>query len=237
MRRINIHHFGGLETVADVTSLERVLAIRTSEDLNEFWISGEEKRPEFVLTVRADVAALHFFTADDRNFQSRGPRVPDEWFTFKTTNGEEIQVMSEAIVSVGDGQNAAREFAETLQLPTSVRWIDLVLEPDLLDVVRELVVDLADGRFDKVVADGRAGRLSITELRSAIRDYGRTLVPLSDEALHRIDVYPRDLDLKRSSLDVPLWTAEEGRSDLTLQLDATREGSTYRVQITDLHVL
>jgi hypothetical protein len=237
MRTISIHHSGGEETVADIASLERVLAFRTSEDLNEFWMSGEKKRPEFVLTVRADVAALHFFTDDDRNFQSRGARVPGDWFTFKTTNGEEIQVMSEAIVSVADGQRAAREFAENLELPTSVRWIDLVLEPDLLNVVRELVIDLASGRFAEVVADGRAGRLSAADLQSAISDYGGTLVPLPDEALHRIDVFPRDLDLKRSSMDVPLWTAEEGESDLTLQLDATRDGATYRVEITTLHVL
>jgi hypothetical protein len=237
MRRVNIHHFRGVEPIADAASFEQLLALRTPDGLNEFWISGEEKRPELVMTVRAENAVLHFFTKDDRNFQSRGDRAPGDWLTFKTTNGEEIQIMSEAVVSVADALKATREFIENLELPKSVRWIDLVLEPDLLRVVRDLVADLAAGRFMKVVTDGRAGRLSAAELESAIREYGRTLVPLPDEALNRIDVFPRDLDLNRASLDVPLWTAEEGLSDLTLQLDAMRDGAMYRIEITTLHVL
>jgi hypothetical protein len=111
------------------------------------------------------------------------------------------------------------------------------MDRHLLDAIRDLVMNLAVGRFTQVEADGRAGRLSASELLSAIREYGRTLVPLPDEGVALIDVYPHDADPAKSFLDVPLWTAEEGRSDLTLSLVATREGDKYRLEISDLHVL
>lgn len=111
------------------------------------------------------------------------------------------------------------------------------MDPDLFHMICELVRDLASGRFAQIEADGRAGRLSASELRSTIRDYGRTLVALPDEALPLIDFYPHDRDPTRASIDVPLWTAEEGRSDLTLSLLATRELDKYRLEISDLHVL
>ncbi|MBN9161168.1 MAG: hypothetical protein BGO98_23185 [Myxococcales bacterium 68-20] len=111
------------------------------------------------------------------------------------------------------------------------------MDKDLLEAVRVLVNDLADGRFTAIESDGRAGRLTAGELASAIRDYGRTLQPLPDHAVQLIDVYPSDMDPKTWSLDVPLWTAEEGRSDLTLSLVATRDGDGYRLELSDLHVL
>lgn len=119
----------------------------------------------------------------------------------------------------------------------SRRQIGVSMDSDLLDAICDLVADLARGRLAEIEADGRAGRLSASELLSAIRDYGRTLVPLPDEAVHLIDVYLNDWDSTKSSLDVPLWTIEEGRSDLTLSLVATKDGDKYRVEISDLHVL
>mgnify|MGYP000884154324 CR=1 FL=1 len=111
------------------------------------------------------------------------------------------------------------------------------MDQKLLDAIRNLVADLARGRLDEIEADGRAGRLSASELLSAIRDYGRTLLPLPDEAVSLIDIFPSDHDSTKSFLDVPLWTVEEGRSDLTLSLVATREVDEYRLEISDLHVL
>jgi hypothetical protein len=111
------------------------------------------------------------------------------------------------------------------------------LEEVLFNGIRELVTDLVRGRFDELEADGRAGRLSAKELLSAIRQYGKTLVPLPDDALHLIDVYPNESDSTECLLDVPLWTAEEGRSDLTLSLVATKKDDGYRLEVSDLHVL
>jgi hypothetical protein len=111
------------------------------------------------------------------------------------------------------------------------------MDNELLESVRDLVRDLADGRFAAIETDGRAGRLTAAELSSAVRVYGRTLLPLPEQAVQLIEVYPSDVEPRACSLDVPLWTVEEGRSDLTLSLMAIRDGDKYRLRISDLHVL
>ena len=64
------------------------------------------------------------------------------------------------------------------------------VDQNLLDAIRNLVADLAHGRFAEVEADGRSGRLTGGELLAAIRDDGRTLRPLSEQAAPLIDIYP-----------------------------------------------
>ena len=95
------------------------------------------------------------------------------------------------------------------------------MDRDLLDAIRELVADLAAGRLAEIEADGRAGRLSASELRTAIRDYGRTLVPLPGEAASSMCVYPSQVDAARSAVDVPMWTVEEERAIATVWRLAT----------------
>lgn len=111
------------------------------------------------------------------------------------------------------------------------------IEAALVDAIRSLVRDLAEGHFVEIEADGRGGRLTADELATAVREYGRTLQPLPPDVDGLIDVYPHVADVETCSLDVDLWTAEEGRSDLTLQLVAKKIGDGYHLEISDLHVL
>ncbi len=109
----------------------------------------------------------------------------------------------------------------------------------LLSAIRALVADLARGRYREIEADGRAGRLTASDLRAAILRHGERLAPLPEDAVALIEVYPSESDATRLSLDVALWTVDETPSDLTLSLVATRhEGSApFRLEVTDLHVL
>lgn len=104
------------------------------------------------------------------------------------------------------------------------------------DAVNELVHSLVMREFDKLASDGRAGRLSATELKTAIDEYGRALVDLPSEVWDLVDEYRND-GAGAFALDVPLWTAEEGRSDLTLSLTVNDSGGNIGVEIDDLHVL
>jgi hypothetical protein len=103
------------------------------------------------------------------------------------------------------------------------------------EAIRTLVADLVTGDFAALEADGRIGRLSRDELTDAIAAYGRTLVPKLN--LETVEVYAADRDASRFAIDIPLWTREEGRSDLTLSLTVTDSGGTVSVEIDDLHVL
>ncbi len=104
--------------------------------------------------------------------------------------------------------------------------------------VRRLIEDLAAGRYAEIAADGRAGRLTEAELRTAVEQYGRTLVPLPADGERLVDIHEQTSQPADTvTLDVPLWTREEGRSDLTLSVTAIKLGDTYTVEVDDLHVL
>jgi hypothetical protein len=108
-----------------------------------------------------------------------------------------------------------------------------ILQPALKDLVHALVCE----HFSEIEADGRAGRLSAAELRQAIREYGRTLVELPDEAFAISRAYAiRNID-QTWRVDLALWTLEENRSDLTLSVTARVVESGVQVEIDDLHVL
>jgi hypothetical protein len=106
-----------------------------------------------------------------------------------------------------------------------------------MNPIRALVEVLVEGHFDQLERDGRSGRLSSHELKKALKAYGRTIVTLPDEACDFVDVYPIKGEKATWAVDVPLWTAEEGRSDLTLSLTISESQNGVRLEIDDLHVL
>jgi hypothetical protein len=98
---------------------------------------------------------------------------------------------------------------------------------------------LAQGDYDGLCRLARASRLGPADLERVVRDYGRQLVTLSSAAFEALDLVPvSHSQPQRWSVVVPLWSKEEGRSDLSLEL--TLEDSSaaaYAVEIEDLHVL
>lgn len=111
------------------------------------------------------------------------------------------------------------------------------MDAELIAEIRRLVVDLIAQRYGDIVADGRGGRLTQSELRKTVSDYGHTLVPLPDEVWPLADTYQDKSDPTSSMIDIPLWTAEEGRSDLVLSLSSHKHGDHYDIEIDDIHVL
>jgi hypothetical protein len=109
-------------------------------------------------------------------------------------------------------------------------------DSDLRDVIQLLVEDIAAGRYHLLEADGRIGRLRAEHLQEVVANYGRTIVSLPDVGWGLVDEYPIDGHPNEVSLDIPLWTTEEGRSDLTLSVSCRRYGQTVSVAIDDLRV-
>ena len=106
-----------------------------------------------------------------------------------------------------------------------------------VEAIRRLVDDLVAGNYAAIEEDGRTGRLTLDELKDAIADYGRTLVSLPREGWDLLVEYPKSHNLDEVRVDLPLWTSEEGRSDLTLQLTVVDAPGRPTVSIDDLHVL
>lgn len=103
-------------------------------------------------------------------------------------------------------------------------------------MIQELIVCLVRKDYQGIAMRGWLGRLTIRELEDAVMSYGRELTLPSEGFLDRTDVYELD-DGAGWSLDVPLWTLEEGLSDLTLSLDLKSDSDGLTLGISDLHVL
>lgn len=105
--------------------------------------------------------------------------------------------------------------------------------------VGNVVSLLVEGSYDVLEAMTRGRRLSASDLRHAVEDYGRTLVPLPAGELDELDVAQvKDAEVPTFHVVVDLWTQAEGRSDLTLELLLTdRYAGAYGTEILNLHTL
>jgi hypothetical protein len=109
---------------------------------------------------------------------------------------------------------------------------------ELKHLVRRLIQHLVQGDYDSVVAECAQSRLTGKQLAKVIQDYGRKLIMPPDRALDNLDIVPvQDASVPTWSLRVPLWTHEEGRSDLTLELTVGTAPRASCVELDDLHVL
>jgi hypothetical protein len=127
----------------------------------------------------------------------------------------------------------------------SVMW-PTVPVPDDRDVppreaVREglvvLVQRLVAGDYEGLCADGSAQRQQPESLRLAVEQYGRTLAELPEEAFTLTELGPITARPDLYWVVQPLWTVEEGRSDLNLVGGVARQAGGWHVYLDDLHVL
>lgn len=112
------------------------------------------------------------------------------------------------------------------------------MDESLIPAVREVVERLVDREFAILEADGRSGRLTASDLVRALDGYGRTLVRIPEEGWALADSYKLEGPPATFSIDLPLWTLEEGRSDLTLSISVSRVSENRVIAtIEDIHVL
>lgn len=106
-------------------------------------------------------------------------------------------------------------------------------------VIGQLVVRLAAGEYEEVVRLAPRSRISAQEMEAAVRQYGQHLVSLPAQAYELIDyVAVRNTTPSEWSVVVPLFTEEEGRSDLSLELSMVEvKPCNFEVQVDDIHVL
>jgi hypothetical protein len=112
------------------------------------------------------------------------------------------------------------------------------MDTRIVKVVDQVITLLATAQYDAAAKLSHRKRLSAREIRGAIAQYGRRLIIGPPEQLEKIDAIEiRDSKPRAWSIQVPLWTKEEGRSDLTLELTVIDNGHRMEVQIDDIRVL
>ena len=81
-------------------------------------------------------------------------------------------------------------------------------------------------------------RLSSQEMAQVVANYGRTLVEPPDDVFNFSDaVQVRGAEPTRWSISIPVWTVEEGRSDLSIELTVIDHGNRFDIELDDIHVL
>ncbi len=106
-------------------------------------------------------------------------------------------------------------------------------------VLTRVVSLVAACAYEEVVATAPKSRITAAQMRAAVGAYGRSLIPLPPHASALIDyVAIAGANPEAWSVVVPLFTREEGRSDLSLvaQMTRTADGQ-YEVEVDDIHVL
>ncbi len=104
--------------------------------------------------------------------------------------------------------------------------------------VRTTVGLLVEGKFETLERMSQGQRLSADQMAEAIRNYGRNLVIPPEESFRNMNIVQiENQQTKTFSVDFPLWTAEEGQSDveMRLTLQESMEG-IYSVQVDDILV-
>jgi hypothetical protein len=105
--------------------------------------------------------------------------------------------------------------------------------------VRVIVDLLVRGQYMTAEKVTRSRRLTANEMASAIAQYGRTLVAPAEGWWPTVEITPIDAG-ERPAFHVaaPLWTREEGRSDLTLELHLEEYSpNVYETEVLDIHVM
>lgn len=108
---------------------------------------------------------------------------------------------------------------------------------NLTSPVRQIINLLVTREYDAIVGITGGQRLDAAAIESAILGYGKTLVLPPDRAFDQLAVVRVENALPpRWSIRMGLWTAEEGRSDLSVELTVIDNNGEYVVELDDIHV-
>lgn len=122
--------------------------------------------------------------------------------------------------------------------PSFIRHM-IANEPRVRATVSRLLAWLVAGDYAEIERFTAGVRLSSELMRQSVSEYGRTLVMPPTSDLDQLDATEINGRAPRAwSVRVDLWTAEEGRSDLSLECTLIdRPGELLTAEMDNLHVL
>lgn len=104
--------------------------------------------------------------------------------------------------------------------------------------MREIVQHLVERQYTEIEKCTNGIRMPADEIKIAVEDYGYTLCKIPESGWALIDVVPiENANPSAYSVNLPLWTIEEGRSDLTMEAIIRIENGIGSVQLDGIHVL
>jgi hypothetical protein len=106
------------------------------------------------------------------------------------------------------------------------------------NLMREVIERLVSRRYVELETMTNGIRLKASDMDRAVAEYGRILVPPPENAFELLDIVEvHGFSNTKWSVVMPLWTREEGRSDLSVELTLIRCGEKFAVELDNIHVL
>lgn len=112
-----------------------------------------------------------------------------------------------------------------------------MIEGRYFKAIQDLVHELALGNYDGLVEADRVVSVTASEVREAVESYPDQIMDLPEEAAAMADVVEHDFVPDTTIVYIPIWTATEGRSDLTLQVWIEETDGKTSVRMYNLHVM
>lgn len=103
--------------------------------------------------------------------------------------------------------------------------------------VRLVVQLLVDRRYVELESLSARNRLTADQIEKSVQEYGRTLVFPPDKAFRSMDVIEVEgVSPPKWSVVMPLWTEQEGQSDLSLELTLEERLEGTRIEVDNIRV-
>lgn len=99
--------------------------------------------------------------------------------------------------------------------------------------IKELITALSTLNFSTITQRHWQGRTSVVDLERVMSEYGGTFISPPDDFFDYAECY----DLKDRAghlIDIPLWTINEGKSDLVITIEL--DSKSNEISISDLRV-
>jgi len=108
---------------------------------------------------------------------------------------------------------------------------------ELKQPVRQVIKLLVERRYSELELLTKGIRLGARDIAQAVADYKKTLVIPPEDSYDLMNVVSvRNSEPPKWSIIMPLWTKEEGRSDLSIELTLIKETQDFRIELDDIHV-
>lgn len=106
---------------------------------------------------------------------------------------------------------------------------------ELLVRVMDLLIQM---EYDELAELTNGVRLSSSDMRRAIGSYGQILVKPPENEYSLINIVEvNNVQLPTWAITMSVWTMEEGRSDLSLEATVIENGTEFKIELDNIHVL
>lgn len=108
----------------------------------------------------------------------------------------------------------------------------------IITFLQSFIPLLVEGKYIEIEKITGGKRLTGFLIDRAIKEYGKTLSLPPRDAYELVDIARiKTTAAHKWSVVMPLWTEEEGRSDLSMEITLTEIGDSFDVELDDIHVL